>query len=80
MNKNNTGKQSWSERVLDKAKQTNNKRTNIMFRLPSDVLDDFRKLCDKEGISMARAVTFMMKYFVEDITYEEHEEGLFGKV
>lgn len=51
-----------------------------MFRLPSDVLDDFRKLCDKEGISMARAVTFMMKYFVEDITYEEHEEGLFGKV
>ena len=59
-------RRGFSKRVLTRAKAAKPKTANIMFRLPSDVLDDFRKLCDREGVPMTKVLVALLREFLDD--------------
>jgi hypothetical protein len=56
------------DRALAKARRGEDKKVNINFQLPSNLKDEFEKLCKTNGVS----VTSMLNSMIE-VAIEEHK-------
>lgn len=49
-----------------KLEQKSTETVNMTFRIPKDLAEKLKHVCEKQGISVNQAVTKMIQHFVSD--------------